>query len=228
MDRIDIEILLTLRSTIPKDLNGIKMSGTNMPSAFELKNRLSQLQDQNFTQKEGGIYRITHTGKNHFWKKNDEKSNIMRLLQVTKLTDTEMKNITGLDKKIFDDVMLSLLRTNLVLPVKSDDNGLLYELQPEGYERLKLISEPVSHVTQNFITNIDNVQINNSITVFQIKIDELIIKVENNNKLKSNEKTNIISKLRSLKTLLSTAEPYVRPYLIESLSEFFKNPLSSS
>ena len=97
MDRIDIEILTTLRNSIPLDLNGIKMCGMDMPDTFEIENRLSQLQDQHFIQKtDEKLYRITHNGKNLFWKENDEKNNIMRLLKVSKLTDNEMKRVTGL------------------------------------------------------------------------------------------------------------------------------------
>ena len=64
-----------------------------------------------------------------------------------------------------------------------------------------------------------HVQLNNSITIIQTNIDLLIIQVEKDNNLTPNQKTNIISKLKSLKEIFSTAEPYVRPYLIQTFSE---------
>lgn len=224
MDRTDIEILTTLRSSIPMDLNGIKMGGMDMPSTFDLENRLFQLQDQKLIQKiDEKLYRITHNGKNLFWKENDEKNNLMRLLKASKLTDNEIMKITGLNKETFDRLIREMMMPTLVMPVKKTDQGLLFELTPRGHQRIKLVSEQPIHLTQNFITNIDNVQINNSIMIFQTKIDNLIIQVESDENLKPDEKINIISKLNSLKELFSTAEPYVRPYLIQTLSDFFKN-----
>jgi len=220
VDRTDIEILTTLSNSIPIDLNGIKMCGMDMPDAFEIENRLSQLQDQQFIKKiDEKLYRITHNGKNLFWKENDEKNNIMRLLKVSKLTDIEIKRITGLTEERFKEVMLRLILTDLVFPEQKTNQGFPYELSPKGHQRIKIISEPPTHITQNFITNIDNVQINNYITIIQTKIDQLIIQVEKDSNLTPDQKTNIISKLKSLKDIFSTAEPYIRPYLIQTFSE---------
>jgi len=220
MDKTDIEILTTLRSSIPKDLNGIKRTGMDMPDTFDLEIRLFQLQDQQFIKKiDEKCYRITHNGKNQFWKENDEKNNIMRLLKVSKLTDNEMKRFTGLDGNTFKETIHDLFIANLILPVKTINKDLLYELTPKGHQRIKLISELPTQIIQNFITNIDNVQINNSITIIQTNIEQLIIQVEKDNNLTPDQKTNIISKLKSLKEIFSTAEPYVRPYLIQTFSE---------
>jgi len=220
VDKTDIEILTTLRNSMPIDLNGIKMCGMNMPNTFELEYRLSQLEDQDFIKlKDEKLYRITHNGKNLFWKEDDDKDNILRLLKVSKLTDVKLKRVTGLTDKRFEEIIRSLLLTNLVLPEQKTDQGFPYELSPRGHERIKLISEPTPHITQNFITNIDNVQINNSITIIQANIEQLIIQVEKDNNLTPDQKTNIITKLKSLKEIFSTAEPYVRPYLIQTFSE---------
>jgi len=148
-----------------------------------------------------------------------KKNNIMRLLKVSKLTDNEMKRVTGLTEERFKEVMLRLILTDLVFPEQKTNQGFPYELSPKGHERIKIISEPPTHITQNFITNIDNVQINNSITIIQTNIEQLIIQVERDDNLTPNQKTNIISKLKSLKDIFSTAEPYVRPYLIQTFSE---------
>jgi len=119
VDKTDIEILTTLRNSIPMDLNGIKMCGMDMPDTFEIKNRISQLQDQQFIKKtDEKLYRITHNGKNLFWKENDEKNNIMRLLKVSKLTDNEMKRVTGLTEEKFEEVIRRLILTNLVIGVQ--------------------------------------------------------------------------------------------------------------
>jgi len=220
MDKTDIEILTTLRNSMPIDLNGIKMCGMNMPDTFELEYRLSQLQDQDFIKLKGEkLYRITHNGKNLFWKENDEENNIMRLLKTSLLTDIEIQRITGLTDKRFEEVIRRLILTNLVIPEQKTDQGFPYKLSPNGHERIKLISEPPTQITQNFITNIDNVQINNSITIIQANIEQLIIQVEKDDNLTPDQKTNVISKLKSLKEGLTTAEPYVRPYLIRLFSE---------
>jgi len=189
MDRTDIEILAVLRHMIPMDLNGIKMSGTNMPTVFDLENRLFQLEDQKFIQKiDEKLYRITHNGRNLFWKENDEKNNLMRLLKASSLTDNEIMKITGLNKETFDDLIRSMMMPTLVMPIKRTDQGLLFELTPKGHQRIKLVSEEPTHLTQNFITNIDNVQINNSITIIQTNIDNLIIQVESDKNLNPDEK----------------------------------------
>ena len=220
MDKTDIEILTTLRNSIPIELNGIKMCGMDMPDTFEIDNRLSQLQDKQFSKKiDEKLYRITHNGKNLFWKENDEKYNIMRLLKVSKLTDIEIKRITGITEEKFEEVIRRLILTDLIYSEQKTNQGFPYELSPQGHQRIKIISEQPTHITQNFITNIDNVQINNSITIIQTNIDLLIIQVEKDNNLTPNQKTNIISKLKSLKEIFSTAEPYVRPYLIQTFSE---------
>ena len=62
-------------------------------------------------------------------------------------------------------------------------------------------------------------EINNYITIIQANIEQLIIQVEKDNNLTPDQKTNIITKLKSLKEIFSTAEPYVRPYLIQTFSE---------
>jgi len=229
VDKTDIEILTTLRNSMPMDLNGVKMCGMNMPDTFGLEYRLSQLEDQLFIKKtDEKLYRITHNGRNLFWKENDEKNNIMRLLKVSKLTDVELKRITGLADDKFTEIIRSLLLTNLVLPEQKTDQGYPYELSPRGHERIKIVSEPPTHITQNFITNIDNVQINNSITIIQANIEQLIIQVEKDNNLTPDQKSNIITKLKSLKEIFSTAEPYVRPYLIQTFSENIDKIFSGS
>ena len=224
MDRTDIEILTALKSAIPMDLNGVKMSGMNMPDTFEIENRLSQLQDQQLIKKtDEKLYRITHNGKNLFWKENDEENNIMRLLKASRLTNVEMKRITGLTDEKFKAIITPLILKQLVFPQQKTEQGFPYELSQKGHERIKLISEQPTHITQNFITNIDKVQINNSITIIQTKIEQLIIQVENDSNLKPDEKLNIISKLNSLKELFSTAEPYIKPYLIKFIADLSNN-----
>ena len=118
-----------------------------------------------------------------------------------------------------EEVIRRLILTNLVIGEQKTDQGFPYELSPKGHEIIKLVSEPPTQITQNFITNIDNVQINNSITIIQANIEQLIIQVEKDNNLTPDQKTNIISKLKSLKDIFSTAEPYVRPYLIQTFSD---------
>ena len=115
--------------------------------------------------------------------------------------------------------MLRLILTDLVFPEQKTNQGFPYELSPKGHERIKIISEQPTHITQNFITNIDNVQINNYITIIQTKIDQLIIQVEKDSNLTPDQKTNIISKLKSLKQIFSATEPHVRQYLIQLFSE---------
>jgi len=220
VDKTDIEILTTLRHSMPMDLNGVKTCGMNMLDTFGLEHRLSQLEDQLFIKKtDEKLYRITHNGINQFWKENDEENNIMRLLKISLLTDIELKRITGLPEEKFNNVIRELIVADLIFPEQKTDQGFPYKLLQKGHERINLISEPPPHITQNFITNIDKVQINNSITIIQTNIEQLIIQVEKDNNLTPDQKTNIISKLKSLKEIFSTAEPYVRPYLIQTFSE---------
>jgi len=163
VDKTDIEILTTLRNSTPIDLNGIKMCGMNMPNPTELENRLSELQDQIFIEKtEKKLYRITHNGKNLFWKENDEENNIMRLLKISLLTDVELKRITGLPDKKFKVVRLQLILKDLIFSEQNTDQGFPYKLMQKGYERIKLISEQPTDKLQKMKDDIGKIKDNTS------------------------------------------------------------------
>jgi len=163
VDKTDIEILTTLRNSTPIDLNGIKMCGMNMPDSFELKHRLFQLLDQDFIKlTEDKLYRITHNGKNLFWKANDEENNIMRLLKISLLTDIELKRITGLPEERYDEVILQLILMDLVYGEQKTDQGFPYKLSPQGHERMKLISEQPTDKLQKMKKDIGEIKDNTS------------------------------------------------------------------
>jgi len=158
VDKTDIEILTTLRTSTPIDLNGIKMCGMNMPDSFELKHRLFQLLDQDFIKlTEDKLYRITHNGKNLFWKENDEENNIMRLLKISLLTDVE-----GLPDKKFKVVRLQLILKDLIFSEQKTDQGFPYKLMQKGYERIKLISEQPTDKLQKMKDDIGKIKDNTS------------------------------------------------------------------
>lgn len=212
MDKVDVEILWTLKQTETHYLKeiDIRKNNSKLTESKELETKLRYLEEGKFIEAVPAVFGSGHilkkSGNDLFWDNNLKK----QILSFLYVDNYSLEDLMRLANSNFETVSSNIkLLQNEQLLNNDSSNENVYKITKLGEDYIKANFQKQSPINVESFSQIKIGQIN--IKNFQTKIDELILQVNKEPNLSKDQKTTFKEKLIDLKNSWSETEKFGQP-----------------
>ncbi|MBS1269009.1 MAG: hypothetical protein MAG458_01745 [Nitrosopumilus sp.] len=212
MDKVDVEILWTLKQTETHYLKeiDIRKNNSKLTESKELEAKLRYLEEGKFIEAVPAVFGSGHilkkSGNDLFWDNNLKK----QILSFLYVDNYSLEDLMRLANSNFETVSSNIkLLQNEQLLNNDSSNENVYKITKLGEDYIKANFQKQSPINVESFSQIKIGQIN--IKNFQTKIDELILQVNKEPNLSKDQKTTFKEKLIDLKNSWSETEKFGQP-----------------
>lgn len=212
MDKVDVEILWTLKQTETHYLKEIDIRKNNpkLTESKELEAKLRYLEEGKFIEAVPAVFGSGHIlkklGNDLFWD-NNLKRQILSFLYVDNYSLEDLNRLTNNESETISSNIKLLQNEQLLNNDSSNEN--IYKITTLGEDYIKANFQKQPPVNAESFSQIKIGQIN--IKNFQTKIDELVIQVNKEPNLSKEQKITFKEKLIDLKNSWSETEKFGQP-----------------